>query len=250
MSVTGEGPGRPPVKCGPPLTDITAGILGALGVLAAYIHRQATGQGQRVDTSLFEAGITQTYWQSAIALASGASPGPLGSAHPLSAPYQAFETRDGWINVGASSEETWKRLINVLGRPDLGSDPRFRTNADRMGHLRELVALLAPEFKKRATNDWVATLEQAGVPAGPVLTIREMLDHPPTAAREILTEVPHAILGTVQTLGFPIRLSATPAEVRRGAPVLGEHTKEVLQEAGYTAIEIAELERSGAVVCA
>jgi crotonobetainyl-CoA:carnitine CoA-transferase CaiB-like acyl-CoA transferase len=248
MSVTGEGPGRPPVKCGPPLTDITAGILGAMGVLAAYVHRQATGQGQRVDTSLFEAGITQTYWQSAIALASGASPGPLGSAHPLSAPYQAFETSDGWVNVGASSEETWKRLIQALDRPELGRDPRFRSNADRMAHVSELVAQLAPDFQKRSTADWVETLERSGVPAGPVLTIREMLDHPQTAARELLTDVPHARLGKVQTLGFPIRLTATPAEVRRGAPVLGEHTREVLTEAGYTASEIDRLEEQGAIV--
>ncbi len=249
MSVTGEGPGRPPVKCGPPLTDITAGILGALGVLAAYVHRQATGEGQRVDTSLFEAGITQTYWQSAIALATSVSPGPLGSAHPLSAPYQAFETRDGWVNVGASSEETWKRLIEVLGQAELGRDARFRTNADRMRHLPELVALLAPEFKKRSTNDWVEALERAGVPAGPVLTIQEMLDHPQTAARRMLTEVPHARLGSVPTLGFPIRLTATPPEIRRGAPVLGEHTREVLMELGYGRSGVDQLSEQGAVWC-
>ncbi|MBI2614284.1 MAG: CoA transferase [Gemmatimonadetes bacterium] len=248
MSVTGEGPGRPPVKCGPPLTDITAGILGAVGVLAAYVHRQATGEGQRVDTSLFEAGITQTYWQSAITLATGVSPGPLGSAHPLSAPYQAFETRDGWVNVGASSEETWKRLIEVLGHSELRRDARFRTNAARMGHLSELVALLAPEFKKRSTHDWVEALERAGVPAGPVLTIGEMLDHPQTAARAMRTRVPHAKLGAVETLGFPIHLRATPAEVRRGAPMLGEHTREVLAEFGYQTGEIEELVKAGAVL--
>jgi len=249
MSITGEGPGRPPVKCGPPLTDITAGILGAMGVLAAYVHRQATGEGQRVDTSLFEAGVTQTYWQSAIALASGASPGPLGSAHPLSAPYQAFKTSDGWVNVGASSEETWRRLIQALGRPELGRDARFARNADRMGHLPELVTQLGPEFKKRSTAEWVAMLERAGVPAGPVLTIQEMLQHPQTAAREMLTEVPHPRLGTVRTLGFPIRLSGTPAEVRRGAPVLGEHTREVLLELGYGAAEVSEYSKQGSVFC-
>lgn len=250
MSITGEGPDRPPVKCGPPLTDITAGILGALGVLAAYVHRQATGEGQRVDTSLFEAGITQTYWQSAIALATGASPGPLGSAHPLSAPYQAFETSDGWINVGGSSEETWKRLIEVLGRSELGNDPRFRTNADRTGHLPELVAVLAPRFRTRSTDDWVQTLERAGVPAGPVLTIHEMLEHPQTAARGMVTEVPHTRLGAVKTLGFPTRLTGTPAEVRRGAPVLGEHTQEVLAELGYDDGEVGRLVTIGAVLCA
>jgi crotonobetainyl-CoA:carnitine CoA-transferase CaiB-like acyl-CoA transferase len=249
MSITGEGPGRPPVKCGPPLTDITAGILGALGVLAAYVHRQATGEGQRVDTSLFEAGITQTYWQSAIALATGSSPGPLGSAHPLSAPYQAFETSDGWVSVGASSEETWKRLVQVLGRPELGEDPRFRTNADRMHHLPELVALLAPAFRQRSTADWVTTLERAGVPAGPVLAIQEMLEHPQTAARGMVTEVQHSRLGAVKTVGFPVRLTATPAEVRRGAPVLGEHTRQVLTELGYDESDVGRLVQSGAVLC-
>jgi len=250
MSITGEGPGRAPVKCGPPLTDITAGILGALGVLAALIHRQATGEGQRVDTSLFEAGITQTYWQAAIALAGGGSPGPLGSAHPLSAPYQAFEARDGWVNVGASSEETWKRLIEVLGQRELGDDPRFRTNADRMGHLAELVALLSPAFRTHSTAEWVETLERAGVPAGPVLSIREMLDHPQTAARGMRPTVSHTTLGTVETLGFPVRLTATPAEVGRGAPLLGEHTRDVLMELGYDDREVRGLANSGAVLFA
>ena len=119
MSVTGEGDGRPPVKCGPPLTDITAGILAAMGVLGAYIERLKTGQGQRVDTSLFEAGITQSYWQAAMAMATGESPLPLGSAHPMSAPYQAFETEDGWITVGGSNQTNWIRLINALALPEL-----------------------------------------------------------------------------------------------------------------------------------
>src|SRR5215831_7619141 len=114
MSITGEGPGRAPVKCGAPVTDITAGILAAMGVLAAYVHRLKTGQGQRVDTSLFEAGIVHTYWQSAIALATGVAPGPLGSAHPLSAPYQAFETQDGWITLGAANQNNWSRLLDLL----------------------------------------------------------------------------------------------------------------------------------------
>ncbi len=119
MSITGEGPGRPPVKVGAPVTDITAGILGAMGVLAAYVHRLSSGEGQRVDTSLFEAGVVHTYWQSAICLATGVSPGPMGSAHPLSAPYQAFETADGWITLGAANQANWLRLLEVLEAPDL-----------------------------------------------------------------------------------------------------------------------------------
>ena len=125
MSITGEGPGRPPVKVGAPVTDITAGILAAMGILAALHARTVTGEGQMVDTSLFEAGIVQTYWQSAIALATGIAPGPMGSAHPLNAPYQAFETTDGWITLGAANPANWQHLIKLLARPELAQDARF-----------------------------------------------------------------------------------------------------------------------------
>ena len=134
MSITGEGPGRPPVKVGAPITDITAGLLACIGVNAAYAHKLKTGQGQRVDTSLFEAGIIQTYWQSAIAFATGVSPGPLGSAHPLSAPYQAFETADGWITIGAANQANWLKLTDALEADALRDDPRFATNASRMAN--------------------------------------------------------------------------------------------------------------------
>lgn len=248
MSITGEGAGRPPVKCGAPVTDITAGILAALGVLAAYVHRLSTGLGQRVDTSLFEAGITQTYWQSAIALATGVSPGPLGSAHPLNAPYQAFRTSDGWINAGAASQATWERLVDVVELPDLATDPRFRENQDRMRNIAALVEILGPRFRQRSTVDWLARLEAAGVPAGPVLTVGEMLEHPQTRSRGMVTEVTHTRLGRVRTLGFPIRLTATPGEVSRGAPLLGEHTREVLRETGYSDAEIDRLSDSKAIL--
>jgi len=248
MSITGEGPGRPPVKCGPPITDITAGILAAMGVLAACVERSRTGRGQRVDTSLFEAGITQTFWQSAIALATGESPAPLGSAHPLNAPYEAFETSDGWITLGASSEDTWRRLPPVIGRPDLLDDPRFRLNKDRMAHRAELAAELASAFKTRATQDWLADLAAAGVPAGPVLSIGEMLAHPQTRARDMVVSTDHSRLGSVETLGFPVKFSTSPATIRRGAPVLGEHTREVLGEMGYSQAQIDALTASCTVI--
>ncbi|GBD32350.1 MAG: CoA transferase [Gemmatimonadales bacterium] len=247
MSITGEGPGRPPVKCGAPLTDITAGILAAMGVLAAYIHRLETGRGQRVDTSLFEAGITQTYWQSAIALATGVSPGPMGSAHPLNAPYQSFPTSDGWINIGAASQATWERLVEALGVPELAQDPRFCDNAARMEHREELASIIAARIRERSTAEWLDRLERAGVPAGPVLTVKEMLEHPQTAARGMVTDVPHTRLGKVRTLGFPVRLTETPAEIERGAPLLGEHTREVLRELGYEDSEITALEEQGVI---
>jgi crotonobetainyl-CoA:carnitine CoA-transferase CaiB-like acyl-CoA transferase len=247
MSITGEGPGRPPVKCGPPITDITAGILAAMGVLAAYVERLNTGKGQRVDTSLFEAGITQTFWQSAIALATGESPTPLGSAHPLNAPYEAFATSDGWITLGASSEDTWRRLPPALGRPELLDDPRFALNKDRMAHHAELTAALSEAFKLRATREWLQRLAAAGVPAGPVLSIGEMLGHPQTRARDMVVETDHSRLGRVATLGFPVKFSDTPATVRSGAPTLGQHTREVLGELGYSAERIDELLRQSTV---
>ena len=246
MSVTGEGEGRPPVKCAPPLTDITAGILAAMGILAAYIERLETGRGQRIDTSLFEAGVTQSFWQAAVTLATGVSPGPLGSAHPLTAPYQAFETSDGWITVGGSNQGTWHRLLETVALPELAEDPRFLENADRMQHVDELASILGERFKTRPTAEWLELLEKGGVPAGPVASIGEMLEFPQTLARDMVVEVEHSKLGPVRTVGFPVKFSETPASIDRGAPLLGEHTSEVLAELGYTDDEIEELIRSGA----
>lgn len=250
MSITGEAPGRPPMKVGAPLTDITAGILGALGCVSAYAHRLKTGKGQRVDTSLFEAGITHTYWQSAIAFATGVSPGPMGSAHPLNAPYQAFKTADGWINIGAANQSNWERLLSVIEAPELRDDPRFRHNSGRMANLAPLVETLAPYFKRRTTADWLKRFEQAGVPAGPVLSIMEMHADPQVRARGMVVETEHPKAGRTKAIGLPIKLSATPGGIRRPAPLFGQHTREVLAEAGYTPAEIDALARSGAAVCA
>ncbi len=246
MSITGEGEGRPPVKVGAPVTDITAGILGALGVVAAVVERAASGRGQRVDTSLFEAGIVHTYWQSAIALATGRAPGPMGSAHPLNAPYQALKTADGWINIGAANQANWLRLLEVIEAPELADDPRFADNEARMTHLPDLVALLEARFLRRGTAAWLELLESAGVPAGPVLDIAAMHADPQTRAREMVTTVAHGRLGPVETLGLPIKLSETPGKVARGAPTYGEHTREVLAEFGYGAAEIDALIAAGA----
>ncbi len=250
MSITGEGPGRPPVKVGPPVSDITAGILAAMAVNAAYAHKLRTGEGQRVDTSLFEAAIVHTYWQSAISFATGETPQPLGSAHPLNAPYQALATADGWINVGAANQNNWERLLDVIEAPHLGGDPRFASNAARMANLPALVAALEEKFRTRATGEWVQALNAAGIPAGPVLSIPEMHADPQTRARAMVTEVDHPVAGTVRTLGTPVKFDATPATIRRAAPTFGQHTREVLREAGYDDVEIERLADSGAVACA
>ncbi|MCM8735564.1 CoA transferase [Azospirillum sp. A1-3] len=247
MSITGEGPGRPPVKVGAPVTDITAGLLGAMGVMAALVERQRTGEGQRVDTSLFEAGIIHTYWQSAIRFATGVSPGPMGSAHPLNGPYQAFPTADGWINVGAANQTNWLRLTEALDARSLQDDPRFADNPGRMRHLAELDELLSAILRRRTTAEWLAVLEAAGVPAGPVLSIADMHEHPHTLARDMVVEVEHSRAGPVKTLGLPIKFSRTPGGVRGPAPAFGEHSRAVLAELGYDQDAVEAMERARVV---
>ena len=172
----------------------------------------------------------------------------MGSAHPLNGPYQAFETADGWINIGAANQRNWERLLDAMEAPEIGEDPRFATNADRMGHLKELEDVLTPIFKQRGQADWLQRLERAGVPAGPVMNVCEMFQDPHAQAREMIPTVEHARLGPVKTLGLPIKLSATPGEVATGAPVFGQHTAEVLGEYGFSEQEIAELADEGSVV--
>jgi crotonobetainyl-CoA:carnitine CoA-transferase CaiB-like acyl-CoA transferase len=250
MSITGEGPGRPPVKVGSPVTDITAGMLAGMGILAALVHRAQTGEGQMVDTSLLEAGVVQTYWQSAMALANDVAPQPMGSAHPLNAPYQAFETRDGWITVGAANQANWQRLLDVLGAEELGADPRFATNADRMHNLKALEQALTTHFRTRPSGEWLKRLDAAGVPAGPVLDVPQMLQNEQVQARQMVVETEHARVGRVKSLGSPVKFSRTPTNVRRPAPIYGQHTREVLREHGFTEDEIVRLIAEGAAVAA
>ena len=247
MRITGE-PGGAPTKVGSPVTDINAGMLAALGIVSAYVHRLRTGEGQLVDTSLLEAGVMQTFWQSAIFLGSGTEIGPLGSAHPLTAPYQAFETRDGWITIGGSNQTNFARLTQVLEVPELLADPRFIDNQARMAHRPVLVDLLTERFKRKPSAAWLAALAAAGVPAGPVLTIAEMLAHPQVLARDMVVQTAHPTVGETKAIGCPIKFSATPARVRRPAPLFGEHTREVLLEFGIAAAEIQSLLDAGAAV--
>ena len=246
MSITGEAPGRPPVKVGAPVSDITAGILGAMGVAAAYAHKLRTGEGQRVDTSLFEAAIVHTYWQSAIAFATGASPGPMGSAHPLNAPYQTFRSADGWINIGAANQKNWERLVEILGVPELKDDPRFISNDLRMNNRLSLERVLNDIFGQKTSGEWLDILESGGFPAGPVLSVGEMHEDPQTLARQMVVDTTHPHAGQVKTIGLPVKFHGTPGGVRAPAPMLGQHTREVLAECGYAVAEIETMLNSGA----
>lgn len=246
MSITGE-PGRPPVKVGSPVTDLNAGILAALGIVSAYVHRLKTGQGQFVDTSLLEAGIHQTAWQAAIYFATGEPPGPGGSAHVMAAPYQAFPTADGWITIGGANQANWERIAKLVGAPELISDPRFVDNTARMANREPLAWLLAEHLKQRPTAEWLTLLDAAGIPAGPINDIEAMAGDPQTLAREMVVDLQHPVAGATKALGLPIKLGRTPGGVRRPAPTFGQHTREVLREAGFDDPEIDALARDGAI---
>jgi crotonobetainyl-CoA:carnitine CoA-transferase CaiB-like acyl-CoA transferase len=246
MSVTGE-PDGPPLKPGVPIADINAGLLAAMGVMAAYVHKLKTGQGQVVDTSLMEAAIQQVYWQSAIYFATGRSPGALGSAHVLTAPYQAFHAKDGYINIGGANQSNWERICDVLGRPEWKTDPRYVTNDDRMANLPSLVAAMNAVVVTKTRAEWQARFDEAGVPAGPVNSIGEALEQPQVIARGMVVEVEHPKMGRIRTIGCPIKFSATPSEVAGPPPLLGEHTREVLKTVGYDDHEIDALVQAGTV---
>lgn len=247
MSITGE-PGRPPVKAGNSVADINGGILAAVGILAAYIHRLKTGKGQVVETSLMEAALQQTYWHAAIYFATGQSPQPTGSAHVLTAPYQAFRTKNGYINIGGANQSNWERIADVLGHPEWKSDERFRTNAARMQNLPALVAAMEEVLATRDSAAWIEAFDAAGVPVGPVHSIGEALSHPQAIAREQVVEVDDPRAGRTKALGLPIRFSETPGAVTAPAPMLGQHTREVLAEFGFDSAEIDALIASGAVL--
>jgi crotonobetainyl-CoA:carnitine CoA-transferase CaiB-like acyl-CoA transferase len=246
MSVTGE-PGRAPAKSGGPVCDINAGLLGALGVVSAYVHRLKTGEGQLVDTSLFEAGIQQMYWQAAIYFATGELPGPTGSAHILSAPYQAFRTADGWVTIGGANQANWERLVRVLDAPELLQNARFASNAERMRNLDALSELLNGKLGAWKKADLIKALEKAGVPCGPINSIADVAADPHALAREMVVELEHPRAGRTRALGLPIKLSRTPGRVTRPAPTFGQHTREVLTEFGFSRTEIDDLYATNAV---
>ena len=246
MSVTGH-PGGPPAKVGVPITDISAGLLAANGILCAYIHAQRTGQGQMVDTSLMEAGISYTIWESSGYFADGEIPGPLGSAHRVAAPYQALRTKDGYLNIGAATQPTWEQVCRAIGQEALIEDPRFKRPGDRKAREGELAALLEETFTRETTAHWVETLSAAGVVAGPIYDMEQVYEDPQTLAREMLVDLEDPELGTLHNIGVPVKLSETPGRIRSRAPLLGEHSREVLRESGFSEGEIEDLAQAGVI---
>ena len=246
MSVTGEA-GRPPAKAGIPLTDLGAGLFALGGILAALHHRAASGRGQYIDTSLFEAGVALSVWEAAEYFSGMGVPQPLGSAHRMSAPYQAIRCADGYITLGAANDRLFRRLCDLLGHPEWVTDPAFANDTARVKNQRDLAARIEAVTENAPRAHWLAALEERDIPCGPINTYAEVLEDPHVKARELVIDTDHPTLGRVRTLGTPLKLSETPLTPGRPAPLLGQHTGEVLAETGFGREEIARLRTAGVV---
>jgi len=240
MSVTGE-PGRPPVKAGVPLTDLGAALFALSGILAALHYRGRTGVGQHIDTSLVEAGVALSVWEAAQYFADGVTPGPLGSSHRLLAPYQAIRCADGYLTLGAANDRLFERLCEVLEQPAWASDPAYADATRRLRHRDELVARIEAITVRQPRAYWLARFDAHGLPCGPINDYAEAFTDPQILAREMVVEIEHPTLGRMKALGAPVKMSVTPPLAGRRAPLLGEHTREVLRAAGCSDAEIDRL---------
>ena len=244
MSITGE-PGGAPVKAGIPLTDLGAGLFALVGILAAVAHRHRTGAGQHVDTSLVDAGVALSVWEATEYFAGMGVPQALGSAHRLIAPYQAIRCRDGYITLGAANERLFRRLCEVLEHAEWAALPEFVDSNARLRNRQALTDRIEAITTGETCAHWLALFEANDIPCGPINDYARVFADRQVVAREMVVDTDHPTLGKLRTLGSPIKLSATPALVGRAAPRLGEHTIEVLREAGFSAAEIEGLRRAG-----
>ena len=248
MSITGE-PGGQPVRAGVSFLDLSTGILCALGVSAALLQRQVTGLGQRVDGSLLETAVSLLAFHAEGYLLTGALPRALGSGHPSLSPYRNFKCRDGqWIFIAAANDRFWGKLARAIGLGALAEDPRFAKNQDRVKHRAELESILETTIGALDREPLLKTLEEADVPATPVNTVDQVMNDPQTAERGIVQRVQHAKLGEIPVVGTPLHFSRMSPGVRRAAPLRGQHTDEILAEAGYTPARIEALREKKVVI--
>ena len=245
MSVTGY-PGGPPVKAGVPVADIGCALFAIYGTLSAYIGAKATGLGQYIDASLFDSALAFSVWDVCDYWGTGKPPEPLGTSNKMTAPYQAMASADGYFVMGANNQKLWLKLCALIHRPELAADERFATISLRLANRPALETELERTFRQQPKDYWVNTLLAAGIPAGPILSYPEAFESEHAKVRQMRMEIDHPIEGKVPNIGFAVKLSGTPQQVRRHPPLLGEHNAEVLSELGISADELAELEAQGA----
>ncbi len=247
MSITGERDG-PPVKAGVALIDEITALYAHGAILAALLHRERTGQGQKVECSLLESGVAAMMNAATAYLVAGAVQGRWGSAHESLVPYQAFKARDGYLIIGAGNDRLWKAFCEVLGAPEWTDDPRFDTNLKRVERREELVRLIEQRLQARGRDEWIAAFAAAGLPTGPINTVDQVFEDPQVLHRGMAQEIEHPTAGRVKLVGIPVKFTATPGEIRLPPPLLGQHTEEVLTGLlGLTAQEIAALRTEGVI---
>ncbi len=247
MSITGEREG-PPVKAGVALIDEITALYAHGAILAALLHRERTGQGQKVECSLLESGVAAMMNAATAYLVAGAVQGRWGSAHESLVPYQAFRARDGYLIIGAGNDRLWKAFCEVIGAPEWADDPRFDTNLKRVERREELVRLIEARLEARSRDQWIAAFAAAGLPTGPINTVDQVFRDPQVLHRDMVQEIEHPTAGRVKLVGIPVKFTATPGEIRLPPPLLGQHTEEVLTGLlGLTASEIAALRTDGVI---
>jgi len=247
MAITGE-PGRPPVRVGVPLADISGGIYASKGILAALYEREHTGKGRRIEISMFDTMLHLLTYIGTMWLTNGEVPKPPGSAHDYSVPWQAFATSDGYVVVATRQENFWKKLCAVLEHADLADDPLFADNATRVKNRKVVIPRLEEIFRTRTAADWLKRLRNAGVPAAPVNNVDAAFAEPPVVEREMIVEYDHPQVGKVRLPGNPIKMDGMGETISNPAPMLGEHTDAILKSLLHlSAQEIAALRASGAV---
>ena len=246
MSLTGQV-GGPPSKVGVPIGDICAGMFAAYAVALALLHRERSGQGQQIDTSMLGGQVALLTFQAGRFFATGTPPGPGGNRHPSIAPYETFRASDGFVNVACGNEAMWQRFCRALGLADLLDDSRFSLNSDRVANREALSDRLQAHFEIRPTAELVAALEAAEVPVGPVLGLDEVFADPQALHLGMRSEIDHPTVGRISQTGFPYRLSDTSPELRLPPPLLGQHTDEVLRSLGCSDSEILELRRDSVI---
>ena len=251
MSVTGEpdeAPGGGPQRAGVPVADIITGMYASIAICAALAHREHGGSGQHIDCALLDSQIALLAYQNTNYFATGTSPRRIGNLHPNIVPYQPFRTADGSVIVACGNDNLFRRLCDVIGRPELPQDPRFASNGKRVENRAEITRLLQEIFLTRSTAQWVEALEAAGVANGPINTLEQVYREPQVIARQIRIELDHPAAGKLPGVASPMRFSRTAVEYRNAPPVLGQHTDEVLEQLlGLAPDRIAKLRADGVI---
>ena len=245
MSVTGNGDGKP-VKAGVPVADIGCALFATYAALSAYIGAKNTGQGQYIDASLFDSALAFSIWDTSEYWGTGNPPVALGTANRMTAPYQAVKAKDGYFVMGATNNKLWQLLCGILERPDLLQKVEYQTIAGRLGQREQLIQELEKSFALKSADEWIDLLLEHGIPAGPILDYPQAFESEHGRHRQMRIEIDHPLEGKVPNIGFAVKMQGTPQEVRRHPPLLGEHTQEILTQAGFTPDEIKALEEQGA----